>query len=108
MAQKLTQKLGPFTVIPLNHRSAKSISVGEHGMEEVMRGTKTESHTHGFLSLYLAVGLVLSSGGKEYKLPPRALVIVPPGTDHSWTPACKSGKVGSIDQRHKKQILLAA
>ena len=76
-------------------------------MEEVKRGTKTESHVHRFLSLYLAVGLVLTSGGKEYKLPPQALVIVPPGTDHSWTPARKSGKVGSIDKRHAKQVVLA-
>jgi len=106
--QKIVQQTGPFTVIPLNRNSANSISVGEHGMEKVECGTKTKNHTHRFLSLYLAVGLVLTSGGKKYPLPPHALVIVPPGTDHSWTPARKSGKVGSIDKRHAKQIVLAA
>lgn len=104
---------GPYLVADLDHNppiGELESQYGKHGMEEVPVGTKTQAHRHAFLSLYHAAGLaVLDEDGVKHTLPEHALVLVPPGVEHSWIPSgTMAGRVGSLDHRHEQQKLRAA
>lgn len=102
-------KIGPFTIIPLELDSARSLATGQHGLEEVPKGQKTQPHTHPFVSFYVALSLTLLCGSEHHVIPENALVIVPEGVDHSWISAKDAGGyVGSIDTRHEEQVLISA
>lgn len=79
-------------------------------METVPAGSRTQAHRHAFLSLYHTKKLdVFDEDGTKHALPEHALVMVPPGVEHSWIPNSNAaGKVGSLDHRHEKQNLKAA
>ncbi len=103
--------IGPFLVADLGDQAGsvfENLPVGEHGMEDVVFGQKTKSHSHQFVSFYKSSDLNVECGGKEYVLPARALTLVLPGLDHSWIPKQDHGVVGSIDWRHEKQVLAFA
>lgn len=105
------QAIGPFLVADLSDHAEsifKSLPVGEHGMEGVAFGHKTESHRHQFPSFYKSSGLNVICEGERYFLPTRALTLVLPGVDHSWVPQKDLGFVGSVDRRHEKQVLALA
>lgn len=100
--------IGPFLVADLTGQLESVFSglqVGEHGMEEVSLGKRTESHTHPFPSFYKSSGLDVECGGVRFSLPSQALTLVLPGFDHSWVPQNGHGKVGSVDHRHEKQVV---
>lgn len=100
--------IGPFLVADLSDRAwsvSENLPVGEHGMEDVAFGQKTESHRHQFPSFYRSSDLDVECKGKRYVLPTRALTLVLPGLDHSWVPKQEHGAVGSVDWRHDKQVL---
>lgn len=103
--------IGPFLVTDLNSKTKKffeNLAAGEHGMEKILNGQKTESHTHDFCSFYKSNNLNVDCAGEEFILPSRALTLVLPGVEHSWIPKSNQGSVGSIDWRHAKQILVTA
>lgn len=102
--------VGPFLVADLtgNESMFNNIKVGTHGMEEVVKGQKTEPHAHDFPSFYKSKGLNVVSSGETFVLPEKAVTLVFPGDDHSWIPKEELGVVGSVDDRHEKQIVVAA
>lgn len=103
--------IGPFLVVDLSDQAEsvfKNLPVGEHGMEDVAFGQKTESHYHQFPSFYKSSDLNVECEGKQYVLPARALTLVLTGLDHSWVPQQSHGSVGSVDWRHEKQVLAFA
>lgn len=103
--------MGPFLVADFGNQPDSIFSalpVGEHGMETVRQGEKTQSHDHEFLSFYKSTGLDVECGGKRFSLPTKALTLVLPGLQHSWVPKQDGGSVGSVDLRHQKQVILAA
>jgi hypothetical protein len=96
---------GPFLVAKLP--ATDGIPVGKHGMEEVKPGQSTKSHAHGFASFYKSDGLNVSCNGKVFRLPKKAVTLVLPGVPHSWIPkGARAGKVGSVDARHRKQVVV--
>jgi hypothetical protein len=103
--------VGPFLVADLSTQAEQvfeNLPVGEHGMEDVLFGQKTQAHTHEFPSFYKSKGLDVEYEGERFILPARALTLVLPGLDHSWVPKQSQGAVGSVDWRHEKQFLVAA
>jgi len=104
--------IGPFLVanIGQNQKIFANLEVGEHGMESVMYGYKTESHEHNFLSFYKSDNLDVVCRGEKFELPQFALTLVPPQVDHSWTPKHhkSKGSVGSLDIEHVKQVIQLA
>lgn len=100
---------GPFLVADLTTEPVlfESLAVGRHGMESVPQGKRTEPHEHDFPSFYKSEGLDVEVGGERVKLPERALTLVLPGTAHSWVPKQELGSVGSLDDRHEMQKVLA-
>lgn len=102
--------IGPFLVVDLtsNNELFERLRVGTHNMEQVSRNEKTKNHSHTFPSFYKSEGLNIENNGELYELPERALTLVLPGDDHSWLPKRHSGKVGSVDSRHRKQVVVAA
>jgi hypothetical protein len=103
--------VGPFLVADLSkeHETLfEKLPVGKHGMEHVQLGAKTKSHQHSFASFYKSLGLDIECKSKRFKLPKYSLTLVLPGVDHSWIPKTKNGTVGSVDTRHRKQILTFA
>jgi hypothetical protein len=86
----------------------ENLPVGEHGMEQVSFGQKTEAHKHDFPSFYKSEGLDLLSEGERISLPQRAVTLVMIGADHSWVPKQTKGAVGSMDSQHRKQVTVAA
>ncbi len=102
--------IGPFLVADLTGKEDlyKGIEVGEHGMEIVGLGKKTDPHSHDFPSFYKSQGLNIECGDKKYTLPKHAVTLVLPGVEHSWIPAGNAGEVGSIDTRHEKQVIADA
>ena len=85
-----------------------NIPVGKHGLEQVCKNKQTKSHAHTFLSIYKSEDLHVLSGKQKTVLPKKSLVIVPPGVEHSWIPQKQEGVVGSVDHRHRKQVLQPA
>jgi hypothetical protein len=86
----------------------KRLYVGKHGMESVAKGKRTRGHRHDFPSFYKADGLDVKSDRKIFTLPEKALVLILPGIHHSWMPKSKTGgRVGSIDDRHEKQVIVS-
>ena len=100
--------MGPFLVGNCTSKSGqfKLIPVSKHGQELVAAGTSTKSHTHSFLSVYKSDNLNVISGKETYTLPTKAIVLVPEKENHSWIPKNKTGSVGSVDPRHRKQVLV--
>ncbi|HSX25194.1 MAG TPA: hypothetical protein VLG69_04480 [Candidatus Andersenbacteria bacterium] len=99
---------GPFLVVDLNDDEEffGALEVGEHGMEEVPELQRTQPHSHEFVSAYKSEGLNILAGEELHALPQRCLVIVLPGTSHSWLPKVLAGAVGSCDSKHEKQELV--
>ncbi len=100
--------VGPFLVADFTKDPTKytDLNVASHGTEVVHPEKVTESHSHEFVSLYKSVGLNVMVGGEEIVLPEKALTIVFPGTEHSWVAQDKAGTVGSVDERHEKQVMV--
>ncbi len=100
--------VGPFLVADCTDDSMRfaELGVASHGMEDVRFGEATKGHSHDFVSLYKSAGLNVMVAGEEIVLPEKALTIVFPGTEHSWVAQDKEGAVGSIDDRHEKQIMI--
>lgn len=108
MKNLVVSNIGPFEVLNLSNASTlfDAITVSKYGMEEVKPGQKTEAHTHDFPSYYKSKDLNLVHKGQLITIPAQALVVVPPGVDHSWIPQNNyAGAVGSVDDRHSKQVI---
>lgn len=110
LSEMSAKVVGPFLVFDFVEEPAlfDALEVGEHGMEKVPHGKATKSHSHDFMSVYKAVQLDIISEGVKFELPVMSLVIVFPGTVHSWIPKVESGHVGSCDTSHDKQELVVA
>jgi hypothetical protein len=103
--------MGPLLVANLTDEPDSvfnNLPIGEHGMEEVSQGLVTEPHDHNFPSFYKSSNLDVVCDGTLVTLPDRALTLVLPGVNHSWTPKRNTGHVGSVDYRHEKQKLMPA
>lgn len=104
--------IGPFQVYDLtDHEDAVnklSRLLGQNGLENVPSGCITEAHTHDQLSFYLIDGLCVQNGSQRFDLPKQALVEVPPGVVHCWSPqGQQSGHVGSVGHQHPRQLVQA-
>ncbi len=98
--------VGPFLVAPLPKGKSDQIPVGKYGMEEVSRGKATKPHCHTFPSFYKSRNLNIVCGDETFTLPSDAVTLVLQHIPHSWVPKGQhSGKVGSVDHRHRKQVV---
>ena len=101
--------ISPFLVADLSRKTKslfEKIPTSKHEMEDVPSRKKTSAHKHQFPSFYKSANLDVMCDGERFPLPTRALVLVLPDVDHSWWASKgENGSVGSVDLRHRKQIL---
>lgn len=92
--------LGPFLVAEIRY---KEFNLKVHAKEDVPLGGRTTKQIKKSVSWYRTTGglCIVDGEGIVYDLPSTALVLVLPGTPHSWIcikgPRRKAGAVESIE-----------
>ena len=82
-----------FITIPLSEKTYNFLSKISFAKTRVPKGANTDTHKHRFFSAYLVKNMdSLWTDRNEIKMPERALVIVLPFVNHTW-----SNKVGTTD-----------
>lgn len=86
MANHNSKREKGFITIPLSERSYNFLSKLSFAKTRVPKGAHTDTHKHRFLSAYLVKNMdSLWTDRNEIKMPERALVIVLPFVNHTWS-----------------------
>ena len=107
-SQNLKKKKG-FTTIPLSEKTYNFLSKISFAKTRVPKGSHTDTHKHRFFSAYLVKNMEsLWTDKGVNNMPNRALVIVLPFVNHTWSN--KLGKtedcfVSDLSPAHGKHLL---
>lgn len=96
-------------VVPIPAWSRKILSAAPRWQETPLTSkSRIARHAHAFLALYFAFGVQdLDAAGRSRRLPPSAMVIVPPRVVHGWRGATNGGTatVGHYHPGHPAHVV---
>ena len=93
MAKYQSTKNKGFIIIPLAEKSYNFLSKISFAKTRIPKGSHTDTHRHRFFSAYLVKNMdALWTDRSKIKMPERAVVIVLPFINHTW-----SNKVGTTE-----------
>ena len=83
---KTKEKIKGFITIPLSEKTYRFFDKIAFAKTRVPKGTYTDTHFHRFFSAYLVENMdSISTDKGAVKMPERALVIVLPFINHTWS-----------------------